>query len=33
VSEKREIAPLAPAWEHKYIYTDYVQWRREQSAK
>ena len=26
-----EYRPVDPAWAHKYIYTDYVQWRREGS--
>ena len=28
-----EYRPVDPAWEHKYIYTDYVQWRREQGVQ
>ena len=28
-----EYRPVDPAWEHKYIYTDYAQWRREQGVQ
>ena len=28
-----EFRPVDPAWAHKYIHHDYVQWRREGSAQ
>ena len=28
-----EFSPVDPAWDHKYIYHDYVQWKREGGAQ